>query len=190
LSAVSVSCLACGGRSAETHGCCWWRGCRRRQDAVGRGRHAAGGGRRNGLGLGGPAAGRGAAAAAGGGGTEAGHGPLQGDLTRAAASCVRRLRYMSGPTRLVAPTPTIAAAAISQPAGSHTRALIASLHANSTWSASRLHTGGLSWVDPAGAAAPDRNTAGVLCATVGVARSGLADGGPSCLLRRRPVESC
>jgi hypothetical protein len=99
----------------------------------------------------GAAAGRGAAAAAaGGGGTEAGHGPLQGDLTRAAASCVRRLRYMSGPTRLVAPTPTIAAAAISQPAGSHTGALIAGLYVNSIWSTTRLHAGGGSvGVDPA-----------------------------------------
>jgi hypothetical protein len=82
------------------------------------------------------------------------------------------------PRRLDAPTPTIAAAAISQPTGSHTGALIASLHVNATWSATRLHAGGLSWVDPAGAAAPDRSIAGVPCATVGVARSGLADSGP------------
>jgi hypothetical protein len=54
------------------------------------------------------------------------------------------------PRRLDAPKPSIAAAATSQPAGSHTGALIASLHVNATWSATRLHAGGLSWVDPAG----------------------------------------
>jgi hypothetical protein len=62
----------------------------------------------------------------------------------------------------------------SQRAGSQTGALIARLHVNFTWSTTRLYAcGAESGLTRPGAAAPDRSTAGVRCAT-GVARSGLA----------------